>query len=51
MSPLAEINARLEKYPDLEVLEEVHSISVKPIDSDGFEVWFSDDENEYTVGF
>ncbi|MEW8498740.1 MAG: hypothetical protein AB2699_09530 [Candidatus Thiodiazotropha taylori] len=51
MNPLAEIKTRLEKYPDLEVLEEEHSISVKTTDSDGFEVWFSDDENEYTVGY
>jgi hypothetical protein len=51
MNPLAEIKTRLEKYPDLEVTEDARSITVKPIDNDGFEVWFSDDENEYTVGF
>jgi len=51
MSPLAEIKKRLEKYPKLEIEEEDNSISIKPISPSGFEVWFSNDENEYTVGF
>ena len=51
MNPITEIKSRLEKYPELVVKEEERSITVKPNSTKGFEVWFSNDENEYTVGF
>jgi len=51
MNPITEIKIRLEKYPELTVEEDTRSISVKTNSPNGFDVWFSDDEEEYTVGF
>jgi len=51
MNPITEIKNRLQKYPNLTVEADERFISVKPVSAQGFEVWFSDDEHEYTVGF
>ena len=51
MNPITEIKTKLLKYPELEVKEEENSISIKPSNQTGFEVWFSEDETEFTVGF
>lgn len=51
MNPIAEIKRRIERYPKLTVEEEEGYISVKTNSTDGFEVWFSNEEEEYTVGF
>lgn len=51
MNPITEIKSRLQKYPDLTTEVRDRYISVKPNSADGFEVWFSDDEQEYTVGY
>lgn len=51
MNPIGAIKKKLEKYPELKFQEDDNSISIKPQSSDGFEVWFSDDESEFTVGF
>jgi hypothetical protein len=51
MNPITEIKSRLKKYPDLITEVRERFISVKPDTANGFEVWFSDDEHEYTVGY
>ncbi|SFV87583.1 hypothetical protein MNB_SUP05-SYMBIONT-5-1044 [hydrothermal vent metagenome] len=51
MNPISEIKKKLEKYPELQTHEDGNFISIKPLSSDGFEVWFSGDEGEFTVGF
>ena len=52
MNPITEIKNRLDtKHPDLEYEVEENTICVKPKNGNGFEVWFSDDGHEYTVGY
>lgn len=51
MDPLTEIRTRLDKYPDLAVIDEENMITVSAKSGDGFDVWFSVDDDEYTVGF
>ena len=51
MNLFSEIKKLIKKYPGLIVEEGENIISVKPGTDNGFEVWFSEDEMEYTVGF
>jgi len=50
-NPLEEIRERLRKYPQLRVTDEGKSLTVHPHSKNGFEVWFSEDEAGYTVGY
>ncbi len=51
MKPREEIENKLKKYPQLNVQRENETISILPSDENGFPVWFSEDEDEYTVGY
>lgn len=48
MNIITDIKERLQKYPDLSIAEDSHSISVTP--QDGFTVWATDNEGSYTIG-
>lgn len=50
MDLIAEIRERLQSHPELSVLEEEDTITVEAGSPEGFDVWCSVDENEYTVG-
>lgn len=51
MSPIDEIKLRLEKYSEVVFEEKENYICVLPSSKRGFDVWFAEDEREYTVGF
>ena len=46
-----EIKSLLKKYPELIIEEDNNFISATPAHKEGFEVWFSEDKEEYTVGY
>jgi len=51
MNPFHEIKTKLEKYPDVTIEEKESHICALAETEDGFDVWFTEDEREYTVGF
>jgi len=50
-NPLEEIRERLREHPQLRVTDDGNSITVHPASNKGFEVWFSLDDEGYTVGY
>ncbi|MCO7222721.1 hypothetical protein [Pleionea sp. CnH1-48] len=51
MSPIEEIKSKLKKYPNVKFEEKENYICVIPDSENGFDVWFREDEREYTIGF
>lgn len=51
MNPFNQIREKLKKYPELKTEEKDGYICVFAPNQDGFDVWFSEDDREYTVGF
>jgi len=51
MSPIEDIKRRLEKYPKVVFEEKENYICLLSASEAGFDVWFSENEREYTVGF
>jgi hypothetical protein len=51
MNPIEEIKSKLLKYPELVYEEKDGYICVLPSSEKGFDVWFTEDDREYTVGF
>ena len=51
IDPLKEIRSRLESFPELEVTDAGSSLTVHAESEKGFDVWLSEDDSEYTVGF
>ena len=52
MSVVQAIADRLRKHhPSLSTRVEDDTITVEPVDEDGFAVWFREDDGSYIVGF
>ena len=51
MNILEEIKNRIKKYPELELIHEEDTITIKALSLNGFDVWFYNGKDEYIVGF
>ena len=51
MNPISEIKKHLRKFPEIVIKEDSNYLSATIDSPNGFEVWFSEDIEEYTVGF
>ena len=51
MSAIDQIKEKLKKYSELNYQLEGNTLSITPLDTNGFRVWLAEDDACYTVGF